>query len=284
MIGNSKKKKQRVKNILLYALYIILALIFVFPLVYMIVSSFKNDNQIVKDMSSLYAFLPCGELSLQNYKDVLLKLDFLKYFCNSTVVSVSAVILGTLINGMVGYTLGMMKFRGKKLMFSLVLAFMIVPNEAIIINRFMVINQLGLVNTWAGLALPYLVSPMYIYMFYNHFRGMPYELVDAAIVDGESYIGIFWKIMLPLSKPICATVAIMTFIYTWGDLLWPSMVTRDTSLRTLPLALRSLFINEQTLWGQVFAFGVLATIPILLIFIFFQKEFVESLTSSGIKG
>ena len=108
--------------------------------------------------------------------------------------------------------------------------------------------------------------------------------MEAAIIDGEGYIGIFWKIMLPLSKPICATVAIMTFIYTWGDLLWPSMVTRDSTLRTLPQALRTLFISEQTLWGQIFAFGVLTTIPVLIVFIACQKSFEESLTASGIKG
>lgn len=250
----------------------------------MIVSSFKSDAQIVMDMSSISAFIPKGELSIQNYIDVFQKLDYIQYFCNSIIVSACAVCIGTLINAMLGYVIGMMNFRWKKLLLSFILAFMIVPNESIIINRFLVVNNIHLVNTLPGLIIPYLALPMYIYMFYNHFKVMPRELMEAAIIDGEGYIGIFWKIMLPLSKPICATVAIMTFIYTWGDLLWPSMVTRDSTLRTLPQALRTLFISEQTLWGQIFAFGVLTTIPVLIVFIACQKSFVESLTASGIKG
>lgn len=279
-----KRYKKNVISALFYVLYILLAVVFIFPLVYMVISSFKNDSQIVMDMSSIAAFLPRGELSLQNYHDILNKMDFLKYFINSLSVSVCSIVIGTTINAMLGYVLGMLDFRGKKIIFSLVLAFMIVPTESIIINRFLVVNTIGLINTRVGLIAPWLALPMYIYLFYNHFRRMPGELMEAAIVDGESYIGIFWKIMLPLSKPICATVAIMTFINTWGDLLWPSMVTRDDSLRLLPQALRSLFLNDQTLWGQVFAFGVLATIPVLILFLVFQKQFVESLVSSGIKG
>lgn len=284
MLFKKKKKSKLLTDIFLYILLILLSLLFIFPLVYMVISSFKSDKQIVMDMSSLAAFIPRGELSLNNYEAVLQKLEFFKFFRNSIAVALIAVIAGTLINAMMGYVLGMLRFNWKKALLAMILAFMIVPNESIIINRFLVVNDLGLVNTLPGLIVPYLAQPMYIYMFYNHFRAMPRELMDAALVDGENYVGILWKIMLPLSRPVCATVAIMTFIYAWGDLLWPSMVTRDSSLRTLPQALRSLFINEQTLWGQIFAFGVLATIPVLLIFILFQKEFVESLTSSGIKG
>ena len=285
-MGNSMEIKQRkkAKQVLFYILCIALSIVFIFPLVYMVVSSFKTDDQIVKDMSSIAAFIPYGELSVQNYQDVFEKLNFFKYFTNSMAISLCSVAIGTIINAMMGYVLGMLQFKGKKLLFAAILAFMIVPNESIIINRFLVVNNLNMVNTLFGLMVPWLAMPMYIYLFYNHFRRMPYELVDAAVVDGESYIGIFWKIMLPLSKPICATVAIMIYIHAWGDLLWPTMVTRDDSLRTLPQALRSLFQSDQTLWGQVFAFGTLATVPVFLLFLTFQKQFVESLASTGIKG
>ncbi len=285
-MGNSMEIKQRkkAKQVLFYILCIALSIVFIFPLVYMVVSSFKTDDQIVKDMSSIAAFIPYGELSVQNYQDVFEKLNFFKYFTNSMTISLCSVAIGTIINAMMGYVLGMLQFKGKKLLFAAILAFMIVPNESIIINRFLVVNNLNMVNTLFGLMVPWLAMPMYIYLFYNHFRRMPYELVDAAVVDGESYIGIFCKIMLPLSKTICAKVAIMIYINSWGDLLWPTMVTRDDSLRTLPQALRSLFQSDQTLWGQVFAFGTLATVPVFLLFLTFQKQFVESLASTGIKG
>lgn len=169
-------------------------------------------------------------------------------------------------------------------MVSLVIALSIIPTEAVIINRFMVANRLHMLNCYAGLALPTIGYPMYIFLYYNHFKGMPMELMEAAIVDGESYGGIFWKIMLPLSKPICATVTIMAFIRSWGDLLWPTLVTRDETYRTLPLALRALSSDVYIFWGQIFAFATLMTIPVFLIFLLFQKQFIQSLTMSGIKG
>ena len=113
---------------------------------------------------------------------------------------------------------------------------------------------------------------------------MPKELVEAAIVDGETYGGVFWKIMLPLSKPVLATVTIMGFIRSWGDLLWPTLVTRDETWRTLPLALRALSTDVYIYWGQIFAFSSLMTLPVLILFLVFQKQFIASVTSSGIKG
>lgn len=113
---------------------------------------------------------------------------------------------------------------------------------------------------------------------------MPRELLEAAIVDGETYNGIFWKIMLPLSKPVISTVAIMGFIRSWGDLLWPTLVTRDETYRTLPLALRALSTDVYIFWGQIFAFASLMTLPVLIIFILFQKQFIQSLAMTGIKG
>ena len=136
----------------------------------------------------------------------------------------------------------------------------------------------------SGLAIPSVAYPMYMYLYYNHFKGMPKELQEAAIIDGASYWKIFTKIMMPLSKPIITTVAIMAFIRSWSDLLWPTLVTRDGTYRTLPLALKSLFSDTYTDWGQVFAFSTLMVIPTMILFLVFQKQFVASVTSSGIKG
>ena len=116
----------------------------------------------------------------------------------------------------------------------------------------MTVNSLGMLNTYIGLAIPSVAYPMYMYLYYNHFKGMPKELQEAAIIDGASYWKIFTKIMMPLSKPIITTVAIMAFIRSWSDLLWPTLVTRDGTYRTLPLALKSLFSDTYTDWGQVF--------------------------------
>lgn len=278
------KQKKYFSLTLMYIVYLIISFLFIAPIVYMFVSSVKSDSQIVADMSSYRAFLPLGQLSLQNFVDIVQKVHFFKFFTNSSIVAVIYVVLVTYLNAMVGYAIGMLNFKGRHFIVSLVIALTVVPTESVIINRFMVVNSLHMLNSYAGLALPTVGYPMFIFLYYNHFKGMPKELVEAAVVDGESYAGIFWNIMLPLSKPILATVAIMGFIRSWGDLLWPTLVTRDETYRTLPLALRALSTDVYIYWGQIFAFTTLMTIPVLVIFLAFQKQFIQSLASTGIKG
>ena len=267
-----------------YAVLTIVAMLFMLPLAYMFVSSLKTDAQIINDMSTLRAFLPSRGMTLENYREVFVTVNFLKFFKNSVCVAVISTVLMTIINAMIGYALGMLNFRGKKLLISLVIALAIIPTESVIINRFLIVQKLGLLNSYAGLALPMVAYPMFIFLYFNHFKGMPRELIEAAVIDGSSYNGIFWKIMLPLSKPILTTVAIMGFIRSWGDLLWPALVTRDETYRTLPLALRGLSTDVYIYWGQIFAFASLMTVPVLIIFIIFQKQFIESLATTGIKG
>lgn len=276
--------RKRIRKMLTYIAYILIAFLFIAPIYYLFLSSLKTDRQITADMSSFRAFLPIGELSFDNYVSVLEKLDFLRYFKNSVIVTVIAVCFGTIVNAMMGYALAILHFRGRKNLVSLMLALAIIPTESVIINRFIVAKDLNLLNSYAGLALPLIAYPMYIFLYYNHFKGMPIELIEAALVDGENYFNIFWKIMLPLSKPICTTVAIMSFIRAWGDLLWPTLVTRTDDFRTLPQAINNLSNEYLVFWGQIFAFASMMTLPVLLIFLLFQKQFIQSMAMTGIKG
>lgn len=278
------ENKKIVTNALFYVLYIALAIVFLAPLLFLFVSSLKEETQLVSDMATLKAFVPYGNLTFDNFTAVFEKLDFLHYFRNSALNAILQVGIGMFINGMMGYALGMLQFRGKKPLVSLMIALTIIPTEAVIINRFLVAYKLGLINTIWSMVIPNLATPMYVFLFYQHFRGMPMDLLEAAIIDGENYTGAFFKIMTPLSKPIYATVAIMSFIRAWGDLLWPTLVTRDNTWRTLPQALRGLNDSVYTFWGQIFAFSAMITLPVLIIFLVFQKQFVQSVVSSGIKG
>ena len=276
--------KKRVTNTLFYVLYVAVAVLFLAPLLFLFISSMKEETQLISDMTTLKAFVPYGNMSLDNYVQVFEKMDFLHYFRNSALNAVIQVLVGLLVNGMMGYALGLLEFRGRKFLVSLMISLTIIPTEAVVINRFLVTVDLGVVNTVWALALPNLAIPMYIYLFYQHFRGMPKDLVEAAVIDGESYTGIFFKIMTPLSKPIYATVAIMSFIRAWGDLLWPTLVVRDNTWMTLPQKLRSLNDNVYTYCGQIFAFSAMVTLPILIVFLAFQKQFVQSVAMTGIKG
>ena len=279
-----KVSRRKITSFLFYVLYLLIALIFIAPLLFLFISAMKEETQLVGDMATMKAFVPYGTMNFDNYRAVFEKLDFFHYFRNTFLNALIQVVIGMFINGMMGYALGMLQFKGSKLLVSLMIALTIIPTEAVVINRFMVTNQMGIINTIWALAVPNLATPMYVYLFYQHFRGMPKDLLEAAVIDGESYTGIFFKIMTPLSKPIYSTVAIMTLIRAWGDLLWPTLVTRDNTWRTLTQALRGLDDSVYTFWGQIFAFSAMMTLPLLVLFVLFQKQFVQSVAMSGIKG
>ncbi len=284
-MNNAMSKRKRIlMKTGFYLLYVFVAFVFIAPILFLFMSSLKPYAQIESDMSNIYAFLPHGQMSLENYENVIYKVNFFRYFKNSAVVTLMVVVCSVIVNGFVGYALGMLRFRGRRAVISVIVALSIIPTESIVINQFMVTNALGILNTYWGLALPKIAYPMYMYLYYNHFKGLPMELQEAAILDGASYPKIFYKIMLPLSKPILATVAILSFIRAWGDLLWPTLVTRDSTYRTLPLALTTLQSDLYTDWGQVFAFSTLMVVPVLAVFLICQKHFISSMTSGAVKG
>ena len=265
-------------------LYVFIACLFVLPILYMFVSSFKTDTQIVSDMSTIKAFLPTGHLSLSNYATIMVEGQFWRFFKNSAMIAILNVGIEIVVNSMIGYALGMLAFKGKNVIISLVIALAVVPTESVIINKFIVVNSMGLMNTIWGLAIPSAGYPMFIFLFYNHFKGMPQELVEAAVVDGEKYSGVFWKIMMPQVKPAVITLIILSVNGSWNDLLWPMIVTSSTNMRTLANGL-ALFIGQNTIeYGAAFAGALISLLPVFVLYIFGQKYFVEGMSSGGLKG
>ncbi len=271
-------------RVFLYLLLIVVAVIFIAPILLMTVSAFKPTNQIMLDMSGLRAFLPVGELSLDNLDYLFNKLDVGRFFINSLVVTTIAVVVTLLFDSMMGFALGMLRFKGQRVLLTLVLALMVVPSESIIINRMVIANEFNLIDTLAGLILPFLSTPLYIFLFYQHFRGMPRELMEAAEIDGCSLFRTYWKIMMPLSKPVISTVAILTFVKRWGEVAWPSVIVRSRENNVLPLALQSFYSDLGNDWGPLFSLAALMTIPILIVFFIFQKQFISSMAHAGVKG
>ena len=185
------KTKKTVTSALFYVLYIALAVIFLAPLLFLFVSSVKSETQLVSDMATLKAFIPYGNLTLENYVAVFEKLDFLHYFRNSAVNAIIQVFVGMFINGMMGYALGMLEFRGQKLLVSLMIALTIIPTEAVIINRFMVAFNLGIINTIWALAIPNLATPMYVFLFYQLHRRVLQDhdpALQADLCDGRHHV------------------------------------------------------------------------------------------------
>ena len=277
--------KKRIKTIAHYLVLGFFAYVFLFPLVFMVVSSLKgNEIQILKDMSSIKAFIPYGEIGLTNYFDVLNRMNIGRFLFNSTFITIVSVSIGVIFNSMLAFALARMDFRFKNVILIGVLALIIVPIESILIPMLLMVNKMGIIDTYVVQILPFIADAFSIFLFYQSFIDLPKELDEAAIVDGAGYFKIYWKLAMPLSKPIIATAFIMNALTRWGDLLWPLMVTRGETYRPLTVAMQQLFTLRPIMWGDIFAFATIITLPILIMFLVFQKQFIESIASTGIKG
>ena len=287
------KNRQRIsfklrKNIyitLSYLLLIVIAFFFLFPIVFMFVSSIKNnETQIIRDMSHISAFIPYGELGLKNYFDAFKQMPFGRFMFNSVFIVSSTVLSGLVLNSMIAYALARLRFKGKELILSLIIALIIIPTEAVVIPLLLMVNRINWLDSYQVQIIPFIVDAFSIFLFYQFFIGLPKSLDEAAKIDGANPFQIYRKIIVPLSRPVFATVAILQFLVRWGDFLWPLMVTRGYEYRPLPVAIQQFFSQDPKVWGDIFAFASMVTIPSLIIFLLFQKWFMSSVASSGIKG
>jgi multiple sugar transport system permease protein len=266
-----------------YGLLIALALLFIAPIAFMLVASFKPDELVLSQAGTLQGFIP-APASLQNYQDVFDRVNFSQFFLNSILITSLVVLAGLFVNSLAGYSFARLRWKGRSTLFLIVLAVMIIPFEAIAVPLFFQITLLGWRNTYLAQILPFVANAFSIYLFYTFFVALPKELEEAARIDGASTIRTFFEIIVPISKPVFATVAILTFLTQWGSFLWPSMVTIDERVRPLPVAIASFQTLPPIQWGDIMSFGVMMVAPILTVFLIFQKWFVAGVASTGTKG
>jgi multiple sugar transport system permease protein len=278
-----QKDRRRLSTISSYLLLIVLSLLFIAPIVFMIVGSFKPDELVLSEAGTFKAFLP-EKVSFQNYWDVFERVDFARFFFNSLSIAGAIVLAGLLVNSLAAYAFARLRWRGRTLLFALVLALMIIPLEAIAVPLFFQVTLLGWRNTYVAQILPFIANAFSIYLFYTFFIGLPKELEEAARVDGAGTIRTFFEIIVPVSLPVFASVTILTFLTQWGSFLWPLMVTIDEQVRPLPVAIASFQTLPPLQWGDIMSFGVMMVAPILIVFLVFQKWFVEGVASTGTKG
>jgi multiple sugar transport system permease protein len=277
------KSRSPVSSIGSYLLLISLSLIFVAPIAFMLVASLKPDELVLSQAGTLQGFIP-APASLQNYRDVFDRVNFGQFFINSLFITSMVVLVGLVVNSLAGYAFARLHWKGRATFLLVVLALMIIPFEAIAVPLFFQITLLGWRNTYFAQILPFIANAFSIYLFYTFFIGLPKELEEAARIDGASIIRTFWEIIVPISKPVFATVAILTFLTQWGSFLWPLMVTIDEQVRSLPVAISSFQTLPPIQWADIMSFGVMMVAPILVVFLLFQKWFVEGVAATGTKG
>src|SRR6478752_6264745 len=269
---------------------ILLVFVFGLPLVFMLVSSLKPDIQIFGDLTSVKAFIPVGDISLNNYTEVFGRVPFWRFLTNSIMIAALTVILGLIVNSMAAFALARLKFRGRKVLLAVIIATLIVPFETLALPLLWWVNKLpyydgtiGWLDTYEVQIIPFIANAFAIYLFYQYFDSIPKELDEAAKVDGASWFTIYRKIIMPLSGPAVATVAILTFLPAWNQYLWPLMSVQTEQLRPVMVGL-DYFKQLNTSWGQIMAYASLITIPVLALFTAFQRSFINSIASSGVKG
>ncbi|WP_240690200.1 carbohydrate ABC transporter permease [Arthrobacter sp. PAMC25564] len=263
----------------------------------MFVSSLKPDQQIFGDLSSIAAFLPVGNLSLDNYGAVFDRVPAARFLINSIGISAVTVILGVLINSLAAFALSRMRVRGKGIILTLIIATLIVPFETLALPLVWWVNQLpwldingfslslttGWLDTYHVQIIPFVANAFSIYLFHQYFESIPKELDEAARVDGAGWFKIYRQIVMPLSGPAIATVSILTFLPAWNSYLWPLMVVQSEELRPVMIGVQ-YFFQLNVSWGEVMAYSSMITLPVVALFIAFQRSFVNSIASSGVKG
>jgi len=268
----------------LYAVMSVLSVFFLFPLLYMVSSSLIPDDQVLAKSQSLEAFLPTPFIGLENFIDAIERADFLRVFGNSLLISGLIVSLGLIVNSLFGYALARLRFPGRRFLIGLVIALIIIPFEALAVPLLFMGAEVGWLDTYQIQVLPFIASPLFIFLFYTFFLGIPRSLEEAAMIDGAGPVKVFTNVAMPLAKPAYATVAILGFLFSWGQFLWPSIVTRGVEVRPLPVGIGVFATTPPISWGDIMAYTVLMTVPLLAIFLVFQRQFVQGVASSGVKG
>lgn len=297
--GRTRTRSSEGRNgrILTYVSMSILAVFFLFPLVFMFVSSLKPDAQILRDINSPAAFLPTGEISLDNYFGVFDRVPVAQFLFNSILVTVLTVGLGLIVNSLAGFALSRLRWKGRVVVLALIIATLIVPFETIAVPMVYWVNQLptlvmeggvlkydfGWLNTYEVQIVPFIANAFSIFLFAQYFSTIPQSLDEAARIDGASWFTIYRRIIVPLSGPAFATVAILTFLPAWNQYLWPLMVVQKEELRPVMVGMQ-YFFQLNTAWGEVMAYTSLITLPVLIVFLVFQRAFVSSIATSGVKG
>ncbi len=263
--------------------FLLAAVFCLFPLYAMIVASFKPGSYLVR-----YGLNVDWDLSVMNLNNYIYlfsgQSNYFTWYKNSIIVTALHTSLCLFLSSMVGYSLAMYRYKGRNFLFIMVMMVMMVPVEILLLGLYNLFVKLGLMNTYLGAILPFIVAPIAIFFFQQYLSGLPRDFMEAARIDGCTEYGIFFRIFMPLMVPSYAAMLILQAMNSWNNFLWPMMVLRTSSLQTLPIGLRSLITPYGNNYDMLIAGSVLMVLPILIVYIFFQRYFIEGMTAGGVKG
>ncbi len=276
-----------------YVVLTLIALIFIFPLVFMVVSSFKPDLQLLRDASSIRAFLPLGDISTNNYTAAFERAPIGLFVFNSVLVTGVTVLFSLLICSLAAFSFVFLEWKGRNVLLSIIIATLIIPFETIAIPLLLLVSKLpwigfdgfsvGWLNTYRVQIIPWIADGLTIFLFVQFFKDLPRDLIEASRVEGATWWQIYRRVVMPLSGPVIATAAILKFLVMYNQYLWPLIVVQEETYRPVMVGLQ-YFFQLNTAWGEIMAYLTIITVPVLAFYLVLQRAFIASIASTGVKG
>ncbi|WP_338072068.1 carbohydrate ABC transporter permease [Billgrantia bachuensis] len=282
----SKRKEakigtRKIENMLLLGITLIAAAVWIFPLYWAFVTSIRDESHVVSSEAGL---LP-DMLNLSAYGDALFNSNLLTWYINSIGTSVIITVLVLMSGMMCAYALSQMRFPGRRALYAVVLASFMIPSQALVVTQFVLMNDMGLVNSWAGIILPQLIVPVVIIVYKQFFDAVPKEMREAVLLDGGGEYTLLFKIYLPLNWGITSALAIITFIMAWNQFFWPFLVITSENMMTIPVGITQVRDTFGVNYARVMAVALLGAAPVAIAYLIFQKKVTEAvMISSGVKG
>ncbi len=278
--GDSYILETKIRKWFVYLILIAGLILTLMPFIWSISTSFKTRAGI---FTMPPAWIP-SEPTLEHYARLFEDIDFFRHFFNSTVVASAVTLLGLFFNSLAGYAFAKYRFAGRDKIFALLVISLMIPGQITMMPVFMILRGMGLLNTFVGLIITGTISVFGIFLIRQFIMTIPNDLIEAARIDGCSEFGIYWKIILPLCKPVLATLGIFTFMASWNSFLWPLIVMIREEMYTLPVALAALSGEHATEFGLLMAGAVVTVIPVIVVFLLAQKYIIEGISTTGLKG
>ena len=276
----TKKRAETVKNIILYIILSVIALFMIIPFIWMLSTSLKEPGAVFRYPPQ---WIP-HPFMFRNYVDTWNAVPFARFFMNSIIVSVSITVGQVFTSSLAAYAFARMQFPGRDKLFLCYLATMMIPGQVTMIPVFILLKKLGWIDTYYALILPGIFTAYGTFMLRQFFLTIPKELEEAAIIDGLNRWQIYWRIIIPLSKPAIATLSTFVFLGAWNDFMWPLIVTNSLEMKTLPVGLASFQGLYTTDWTLLMAASIIVLAPVLIVYIFNQRFFIRGIVMSGLKG
>jgi multiple sugar transport system permease protein len=284
MLKRTKWRWERVPRLAgrlaLYAIAVVVAFVMLTPVVWMLLGSLKTGSEVVSSSPRLFPAVAQWE----NYRDLFTLAPFARYIINSFVVTVTVTVVALLLHSMAGYSLARLRYPGRSMIFIGILSTMMVPAAVILIPLFTIVRTLGWIDTYQGLIIPAIPHAFGIFLFRQFFMSVPQDLQDAALMDGAGFLAIYRHIMLPLARPITAALGIFFFLANWNNFLWPLIVTRSDEMRVIQVGIQAFMGAHSNQYQLVMAAATVAAAPTLLLFIVLQRQLVQGIKTTGLKG